>query len=92
MYTIVVNPTFYSNQKGFPIAQHRSKTSAFARGCDELKRKPVTKDVNVPMVQPTPKLLPPRIDEGEATSIDNLRRQISISEGNDRRIEGMPEE
>ena len=44
------------------------------------------------MVQPTPKLLPPRIDEGEATSIDNLRRQISISEGNDRRIEGMPEE
>ena len=44
------------------------------------------------MVQPTPKLLPPRIDEGEATSIDNLRRQISISEENDRRIEGMPEE
>ena len=42
------------------------------------------------MVQPTPKSLPPRIDEGEATSIDNLRRQIS--EENDRRIEGMPEE
>ena len=44
------------------------------------------------MVQPTPKLLPPRIDGGEATGIDNLRRQISISEENDRRIEGMPEE
>ena len=44
------------------------------------------------MVQPNPKLLPPRIDEGEGTSIDNLRRQISISEENDRRIEGMPEE
>ena len=42
------------------------------------------------MVQPTPKLLPPRIDEGEATSIDDLRRQIS--EENDRRIEGVPEE
>ena len=64
--------------------------SAFARGCDELKRKPVTKDVSVPVVQQTPKSLPPRIDEGEATSVDNLRRQIS--EENDRRIEGMPEE
>ena len=42
------------------------------------------------MVQPTPKLLPPRINEGEATSIDDLRRQIS--EENDRRIEGMREE
>ena len=42
------------------------------------------------MVQPAPKLLPPRIDEGEATSINGLRRQIS--EENDRRIEGMPEE
>ena len=60
------------------------------RGRDELKGKPVTKDVSVPVVQPTPKLLPPRIDEGEATSIDDLRRQISISEENDRRIEGMP--
>ena len=42
------------------------------------------------MVQPTPKLLPPRIDKGEATSIDDLCRQIS--EDNDRRIEGMSEE
>ena len=42
------------------------------------------------MIQPTPKLLPPRIDEGEATSIDDLCRQIS--EDNDRRIEGMSEE
>ena len=66
--------------------------SAFARGCDEVKQKPVTKDISTPVVQPNPKLLPPRIDEGEATSIDNLRGQISISEGNDRRIEGMPEE
>ena len=41
------------------------------------------------MVQPTPKLLPPRIDEGEATSINSLRRQIS--EENDRRIEELPE-
>ena len=60
------------------------------RGRDELKRKPVTKDVSVPMVQPTPKLLLPRIDKGEVTSIDDLRRQIS--EENDRRIEVMPEE
>ena len=35
-------------------------------------------------------MLPPRIYEGEATSINDLRRQIS--EENDRRIEGMPEE
>ena len=45
------------------------------RGCDELKRKPITKDVSA-VVQLTPKLLPPRIYEGEATSIDNLCRQI----------------
>ena len=55
------------------------------RGRDELKRKPVSKDVSVPAVQPTPKLLPPRIDKGEVTSIDDLRHQIS--EENDRRIE-----
>ena len=42
------------------------------------------------MVQPTPKLLPPRIDKEEVTSIDDLRRPIS--EENDRRIEGMREE
>ena len=59
------------------------------RGRDELKEKPVTKDVSVPTVQPTPKLLPPRIDK-EVTSIDDLRRQIS--EENDRRIEVMREE
>ena len=60
------------------------------RGRDELKGKPVTKDVSVPTVQPTPKLLPPRIDKEEVTSIDDLRRQIS--EENDRRIEVMREE
>ena len=42
------------------------------------------------MVQPTPKSLPPRIDKEEVTSIDDLRLQIT--EENDRRIEGMPEE
>ena len=60
------------------------------RGRDELKQKPVTKDVSVPAVQPTPKLLPPRIENREVTSIDDLRRQIS--EENGRRIEGMREE
>ena len=79
-----------SSQTGFPIPQHRSKKSAFARGRDELKRGPVTKDVSVPVVQPTPKLPPPRIDKGEITRMDDLRRQIS--EENDRRIEGMSEE
>ena len=72
------------------MAQHQSKTSAFARGCDELKRKPVTKDVSTSVVQPTPKLLSPRIDKEEVTSTDDLRCQIS--EENDGRIEGMPEE
>ena len=39
-----------SSQKGFPIAQHRSKRSEFARGCNELKRKPIIiKDVSVPV-------------------------------------------
>ena len=79
-----------SSQTGFPIPQHRSKKSAFARGRDGLKRGPVTKDVSVPVVQPTPKLPPPRIDKGEVTRVDDLRRQIS--EENDRRIEGMSEE
>ena len=60
------------------------------RGCDELKRRPVTRHVSVPVVQPTLKSPPPRTDKGVVTSIDDLRRQIS--EGNGRRIEGMPEE
>ena len=59
--------------------------SIFARGCDELKRKLVT----MPMVQPTPFLLPPRIDKGKVTSIDDRRRQIS--EENGRGMEGMSE-
>ena len=42
------------------------------------------------MVQPAPKLLPPRMDEEEVTSIDGLCHHIS--EDNDRRIEGMSEE
>ena len=56
----------------------------------KLKRKPVTKDISVPVVQSAPKLLPFRIGNREVTSIDDLRRQIS--EENDRRIEGMSEE
>lgn len=79
-----------SSQTGFPIVQHRSKKSAFARGRDELKRNSTGKDVIVPVVQPTPKLPQPRIDTREVTSADDLRRQIS--EENDRRIEGMSEE
>ena len=78
-----------SSQTDFPFAQHRSK-SAFARGRDDLKQKPVTKDINVPVEQPAPKLLPFRIDNREVTSIDDLCRQIS--EDNDRRIKGMSEE
>ena len=46
-----------SSQTGFPIEQHRSKKSAISRGRDELKQKPVTKDINVPVVQPALKLL-----------------------------------
>ena len=74
---------------GFPIAQHRSKKGAFGRGRDEVKRKPVTKHVSMPVVQPAPKLLPFRIDNREVTSIDDLCRQIG--EGSDRRIGGMSE-
>ena len=66
-----------SSRTGFPIAQHRSKKSAFARGRDELKRNPV-------------EFPPPRIGMGKVTSTGDLRQQIS--EENDRRIEGMSEE
>ena len=88
-YIIGVNPTFWSTRIKSDWFSDRPASSAFTRGCDELKRKPVTKDVSVPVVQPTPKLLLPRIDKGEVTSIDDRRQ---ISEENDRRIEVMPEE
>ena len=87
----MANPTFGIKLDRFSDCAASIKEECIREGrCDELKRKPVTKDVSAPVVQPTPKLLPPRIDEGEATSIDDLCRQIS--EENDRRIEGMPEE
>ena len=43
---------------------------------DEFKREPITNDVSMPVVRPAPKLLPPRIDREEVTSIDDLCRQI----------------
>ena len=42
----------------------------------------------MPLVQPTPILLPPGIDKGKVTSIDDRRRQISE---NGRGMEGMSE-
>ena len=43
----------------------------------------------MPMVQPIPILLPPRIDKGKVTSIDDRRHQISGENG--RGMEGMSE-
>ena len=38
------------------------KEECIREGIDELKRKPITKDVGVLVVQPTPKLPPPRVE------------------------------
>ena len=58
--------------------------------CDKLKQKTVTKDINVPVVQPAPYLLPFGIDNREVTVKNDLCRQIG--EENNRRIGGISEE
>lgn len=74
---------FSSGSTGFPAVQHRSKSSAFARNREEVRKTGLSRPRDVPTIVPSVK---------NPTPVDPDEWRNQINRENEQRVESMTEE